>query len=92
MLRCLTQSKLKHFYIVQNENTSKTVMPCSSKAWLYFKQYAPNDIQIHLEGTFNEIMNSNFLIQPDAFIQSIKCKNVIFVAFLNYRIIFSHLI
>lgn len=77
MLRHLTQSKLKHLHIVQNENTPRTVMPCSVKAWLQFKHLARDNLRTHLEAISKENEECDLLIQPDAFIHSIKCKNVI---------------
>lgn len=77
MLHLITESKLKHLHIVQNGNTPKTVMPCSAKAWTHFKRHASEYLQVHLEANSNGTNECELLIQPDAPIHSITCKNVI---------------
>lgn len=76
MLHLIPKSKLKHLHIVQNENTPKTVMPCSAKAWSHFKQHASEHLHVHLEATSKGTNECDLLIQPEAPIHSITCKNV----------------
>lgn len=76
MLRLIAGSKLKDFHIVQNENTPKAVTPCTAKAWMLFKQSAPKELRVHLVGIFAQQNGSDLLIQPEAPVYAIKCKNV----------------
>lgn len=77
MLRLIAQSsKLKHLHIVQNENTPKTVTACNEKAWIHFKQCAPEGLRVHLEAISNGQTECDLLIQPEAPVYSITCKNV----------------
>lgn len=78
MLRLIVDSKLKHLHIVQNENTPKTVTPCSARAWAHFKQNASEHMQVHLEAISNDTNECDLLIQPGAPVHSITCKNVRF--------------
>lgn len=75
MLWLITDSQIKHLYIVQNENTPATAMPCSINAWFKFKRRA-KDLRVHLILSSNGEV-CNLLIQPKAPIYSIKCENVI---------------
>lgn len=76
MLQLIALSKLKDFHIVQNENTPKTVTPCTAKAWTHFKQSVCRELRVHLEGIAKERNECDLLIQPEAPVYSIKCKNV----------------
>lgn len=75
MLLLITDSQIKHLYIVQNENTPATAVPCSINAWFKFKGRA-KDLRVHLIASSNGEV-CNLLIQPKAPIYSIKCENVI---------------
>ncbi|XP_055317479.1 F-box only protein 39 [Sitodiplosis mosellana] len=75
MLHLIVESNLKHLHIVQNENTPKTVMPCSAKAWTHFKQHASEHLQVHLEAISKYTNGCDLLIQPEAPVHSITCKN-----------------
>ncbi|XP_031622465.1 uncharacterized protein LOC116340235 [Contarinia nasturtii] len=66
MLRLIAVSKLKHLHIVQNENTPKTVMPCTAKAWTHFKRVASENIHVHLETNSNRNGECDLVIQPEA--------------------------
>lgn len=76
MLHLISQSNLKHLHIVQNENTPETVTPCGARAWLKFKRDASKNLRVHLGAVSKRDMDCDLVIQPEAPVHSITCKNV----------------
>lgn len=76
MLYSIAKSDLIRFHIIQNENTPKTVVACSIKAWSKFKQLAKERLKVHLEAISSGNDECELLIQPEAPVHSIKCRNV----------------
>lgn len=76
LLDSIVGSNLTHFHIVQNENTPKTAVPCSVKAWSRFKRYASEQLKLHLDAISKRKNGCELLVQPEAPVHSITCENV----------------
>lgn len=94
MIRQMVESKLKHLYIVQNENTPKTVMPCSARAWLHFKRHTGDRLRVNLVANSKGKIECDFLIQPEAPVYSITCQNVWIILrfFFFYKCCFNFIL
>lgn len=81
LLKILAKSNLKDFWIIQNELTPKTVMPCDENAWQTFKMINVTT-RVHLYASdadssdFCGYGDVELLIQPAAPIYSVTCQNV----------------
>lgn len=81
MLNVISSSntKLKYLIIVQNENTPKTVLPCSANAWILFQKQTNGNVRVNLYASV-----CGLLLQPMAPVYSITCCDVCIEIF-DYR-------
>lgn len=81
LLKILAKCELKDFWIIQNELTPKTIVPCDENAWRAFRMINVTT-RIHLYASdadssdFSNFGDVELLIQPAAPIYSVTYQNV----------------